>query len=91
MFAPVLAIWPTLELPPVTLFTSHVMVEPEERQKDAAKACDWPKATLVVEGEIKLVAEQVIVTVAFEVFKLSATLVAVTVIVDGDGARSGAV
>ncbi|MGH9690878.1 MAG: hypothetical protein ACRD4C_07345 [Candidatus Acidiferrales bacterium] len=60
-------------------------------QNDAVKLAVWPSATLAVEGKIEFVAAHVIVTVALADSELSATLVAVTVTVAGEGGTAGAV
>jgi hypothetical protein len=91
VFAPVLEIVPSAELPPATPFTSHVTVLPPARQNDALNACVSPNPTFADGGVIEFVATQVIVTLALPDFAVSATLVAVTLTVGGDGGATGAV
>ena len=59
-------------------------------QNDAVKGCVWPSPTLAEEGEIKFDAAHVIVTLAAPVFEASATLVAITFTVAGEGGAAGA-
>ncbi len=82
---------PTVGLPPAIPFTSHAAFVPAARQNDAENACVWFSPTLADGGEIESVALHVIVAVALPVFELSATLVAVSVTVAGDGGTAGAV
>jgi hypothetical protein len=82
---------PTEEFPPAVPFTSHEIVAPAARQNDAVNVWVCPSATLADAGETELVAPQVIVIVALADLVLSATLVAVTVTVDGVGTVVGAV
>jgi hypothetical protein len=91
VLAPLDAILPTVEFPPAIPFTSHAMLAPAPRQKDAVNACVWPRPTLVEGGEIEFVAAQTIVAVALPDFELSAALVAVTVTAGGEGGVGGAV
>jgi hypothetical protein len=82
---------PSVALPPIIPFTSHVIVAPAARQNDAEN--DWvlPSETFALAGEIEFVAEHVTVTLALADFELSAMLAAVTLTIGGDGGRSGAV
>ncbi|MGA9884541.1 MAG: hypothetical protein WBQ34_12555 [Candidatus Acidiferrales bacterium] len=82
---------PTVVFPPVIPFTSHEMLAPAARQNVAANVCVCPSVKLAVAGEIALVRPQVIVTLALADFVLSATLVTVTVTLDGVGTFAGAV
>jgi hypothetical protein len=91
VFAVALTIVPTVAFPPVTPLASQVTAAPETRQNDAVNTCVWPSATFAAEGVIEFVAAQVMVTLALPDFELSATLVAVTVTVSGDGGVAGAV
>jgi hypothetical protein len=72
-------------------FTSHVTVVPVARQKDALNACVSPSPTLADGGVMEFVAAHVMVTLALPDFIVSATLVAVTLTVAGDGGAGGAV
>src|SRR5579863_3823993 len=67
------------------------MLEPAGRQNEAVNVCVSPRPTFVERGEIEFVAAQTMVAVALPDFELSATLVAVTVTVAGDGGTGGAV
>src|SRR5271170_5916640 len=91
MSAPVLAIVPRLAFPPTTPFTSHVMACPAARQNDAVNVCVCPRPTFIVPGKIEFDAAQVTVTLALPDLAASATLVAVTLTVAGDGSVTGAV
>ena len=82
---------PRLALPPAIPLTSHTIVVPLGRQKEAVNLCVCPSETFAVEGEIESDAEHVIVTVALPDLDESAALVAVTVTVAGDGRAIGAV
>jgi hypothetical protein len=84
------AIVPNLELPPETPFTSHVMFAPLATQKDAVKICVCPRETFAVGGKREPAALHVIVTLALPDFELSATLVAVTATIGGEGGIAGA-
>jgi hypothetical protein len=68
-----------------------VIVAPGARQNVAVKLCVWPSATLAALGAIVFALEQVIVTLALPNFAASATLVALTLTVAGDGVVAGAV
>lgn len=90
VFAPVLVMVPTVELPPATLLTSHVIGVPAAMHKDAEKTCDAPTEMLAEAGAIAFGAAQEIVTLALADFDGSATLVAVIVKLGGVGAMAGA-
>jgi hypothetical protein len=81
---------PTVALPPAIPLTSHAVAVPPVAQKEAVNVCVCPSETFALVGEIESVV-QVIVTVALPLFVLSATLVAVTVTVGGEGGSAGAV
>jgi hypothetical protein len=87
---PLLAIVPTVALPPAIPLTSHVIAAPLVEQNEAVNVCVCPSETFALAGEIESVV-QVIVTVALPLFVLSATLVAVTVTIGGDGTAAGAI
>src|ERR1700758_1385672 len=72
-------------------FTSHATVAPVATQKEAVNACVSPRPTLADGGVIEFVAAHVMVTLALPDFAASATLVAVTLTVAGDGGTDGAV
>jgi hypothetical protein len=91
VFGVALTIVPIVAFPPTIPFASHVMLAAEEAQNEAVNTCVWLNATLADGGEIEFVAEHAIVTFAVPNFELSATLVAVTVTVAGDGGDAGAV
>ena len=90
MVAPLLAMVPSVELPPETPLTSQEIAPPVAPQKDAVKVCDWASETLA-EGGASEFAEQVTVTLAVPDLVASATLVAAMVTVAGDGGTEGAV
>lgn len=77
--------------PPAIPSTSHTICVPFAGQSDAANVCVNPRATLADGGESAVDAAQVIVTVALADFVVSATLVAVTVTLAGEGTLAGAV
>src|SRR4029077_7989066 len=81
----------TTALPPAIPFTSQVIAVPGARQNVAAKLCVCPSAKLTALGAIVFALEQVIVTPAFPNFAASATLVALTITVAGDGGVAGAI
>jgi hypothetical protein len=87
----VATIVPRVESPPATPPTSHAMLAPLARQKEAVKDCVAPSPTLADGGRIEFVAEQVTVALALPDFEASAALVAVTVTVAGEGGANGAV
>jgi hypothetical protein len=91
VFAVALTIVPSVALPPMIPFASQATDAPEARQNETVNTCVWLNATLTDGGEIEFVAEQAIVALAVPIFELSATLVAVTVTVAGDGGNAGAV
>jgi hypothetical protein len=91
MFALVVAIVPRLAFPPVTPLTSQVIAVPGAIQNDAVKFCVCPSPTLAVAGEIEFALGQMTVTLALPDLVPSATLVAVTLTVAGEGGSSGAV
>lgn len=82
---------PTPALPPTIPFTSQVTAVPGATHRVAVNDCDCPSTTLAAAGEIELGAAHVIVTTAEADFEVSATLVAVTFTVGGDGGALGAV
>jgi hypothetical protein len=88
---PVGTIVPRLELPPEIPFTSHVMPAFVATQKDAVKIRGCPRETLATEGRREPAALQVMVMLALPELELSASLVAVTVTVAGEGGIAGAV
>ena len=91
VFAPVVAMVPTVELPPAMPLTSHAIAVPTTMHKKAEKFCVVPMETLADEGEIEFPAAQKIVTLAVADFDGSATLVAVTETLGGAGGNAGAV
>jgi hypothetical protein len=70
---------------------SQVTVAPGARQKLAVKFCVCPSATLAADGAIVLALVQVIVTLALPDLVASATLVAFTFTVVGEGGVGGAI
>src|ERR1700740_1341484 len=89
IFAPVGAILPIVELPLAIPFTSHARGAPAARQNEAVKACVCARETVTADGEMVFVAEHVMVTLAVADFVGSATLVAVTPTLKGDGGTAG--
>jgi len=81
---------PSVVLPPAIPFTSHVTVASATRQNEARNVCVCARSTVADGGEIELDAEQVTVTLALADFAGSATLVAVTLTVEGEGGTAGA-
>ena len=81
---------PIVELPPEIPLTSHAMEAPVARQNEAVKVCVCARETVAAGGEIVFVAEQVMVTLAVADFDESATLVTVTLTVEGEGVTAGA-
>lgn len=67
------------------------MVAPAARQNPAVNVCVCPSATFAVAGDTALAVSHVIETLALADFVASATLVAVTVTVEGVGTVAGAV
>lgn len=90
VFPPLLTIVPDVELPPSTPFTSHKIVPSLTEQNDAVKTCACPSDRVTFAGRSEF-ALHVIVTVALPVLVVSATLVAVTVTLAGEGTTLGAV
>jgi hypothetical protein len=84
------AIVPIAEFPPAIPFTSHATVDPAARQKEAVNICVCARETVAAAGEIVFVAEHVMVTLAVADLAGSATLVAVTLTVEGEGGTTGA-
>ena len=84
------AIAPIVELPPAIPLTSQAMEEPKARQNEAVKLRVCARETVAGEGEIVFVAEHVMVTLAVADLAGSATLVAVTLTVEGEGGTAGA-
>lgn len=82
---------PTVEFPSETPFTSHEMEAPAARQNDAVNVCVCPGAIFADSGEIEVIVPHVIVTIALADLLRSATLVAVTVTLEGVGTVVGAV
>jgi hypothetical protein len=91
VFTVALTIVPRVAFPPVIPLASQVTGAPVARQNETVNTCVCARATLAAEGEIELVEAHVIVTLAVPNFEVSATLVAVTVTVAGDGGDAGAV
>lgn len=91
MFELLVVMVPMIALPPEIPFTSHEIVVPPGMHHVAEKICVWPSETFTVVGEIESVEVQVIVTLAEPDFDASATLVAVTLTVAGEGGVAGAV
>ena len=71
--------------------TSHEMLEPGEMQSAAVKLIVCPSGALADGGDMEFGPEQLTVTAALADFEWSATLVAATVTVAGDGTDEGAV
>ena len=91
VFAPVLAMVPTVALPPGIPFTSQTIAAVGAGQNEAVKFCVEPSATFAEVGDMELVPEQAMVTLALADFEVSATLATVTVMVGGVGSDAGAV
>jgi uncharacterized protein YybS (DUF2232 family) len=66
------------------------METPPAMQNEAVNVCVCARATFAAAGEMEFVAEHVMVTLALADFAVSATLVAVTFTVAGDGGAAGA-
>ena len=81
---------PIVELPPGIALTSHAMATPAGRQNEAVNVCVCASETVAADGEMVFVAEHVIVTLAVADLVGSATLVTVTLTLDGDGGTAGA-
>jgi len=82
---------PRAALPPVIPFTSHVIDVPGGTHSVAMNVCDCPRVTLAVVGERTFELPHGIVTLADAEREGSATLVAVTLTVGGEGGATGAV
>lgn len=80
---------PTVALPPGIPLTSHTIAPPLTVQKEAVKVCVCPSETFAFAGTSKFTLHE-IVTLALPFFVVSATLVAVTVTLGGEGAAAGA-
>ena len=91
VFAPLLMMVPTVELPPGIPFTSQTIAAVAAGQNDAVKFCVEPSATFAEVGDMEVAPEQAMVTLALADFEVSATLVTVTVTVGGVGVTEGAV
>jgi hypothetical protein len=90
VFALLGAMVPIVELPAAIPLTSHAMGAPVARQNEAVNACVCARETVTADGEIVFVAEHVMVTLAVADLVASATLVAVTLTIEGDGGTAGA-
>ena len=90
VFALLGAIVPIAELPLGIPLTSHAMVAPAGKQNDTLNVCVWASETVAVGGEMVFVAEHVMVTLAVADLEGSATLVTVTLTVEGEGGTAGA-
>jgi hypothetical protein len=88
VFALLGAIVPIVGLPLGIPLTSHAMVAPEAEQNDTLNVCVCASETVAAGGEMVFVAEHVIVTLAD--LEGSATLVTVTLTVEGEGGTAGA-
>jgi len=91
VFAPVLMMVPTVELPPGIPFTSQTIAAVAAGQNEAAKFCVEPSATFAEVGDMEFAPAHAMVTLAFADFEVSARLVTVTVTVGGVGVAEGAV
>ena len=85
------AIVPTIEFPPGIPLTSQEIAAPLAMQDEVVRICVWPSETLAAGGEIEFIEVQVMVTLAAPDFEASATLVAITLTVAGEGGVAGAV
>jgi hypothetical protein len=90
VFALLDAIVPIAELPLGIPLTSHAMVAPAAKQNDKLNVCVCASETVAAGGEIVFVAEQVMVTLAVVDLEGSATLVTMTLTVEGEGGTAGA-
>jgi len=90
VFALLGAIVPIVGLPLGIPLTSHAMVAPEAEQNDTLNVCVCASETVAAGGEMVFVAEHVIVTLAVADLERSATLVTVTLTVEGEGGTAGA-
>ena len=91
VFAPVLMMVPTVELPPGIPFTSQTIAAVAAGQNEAVKLCVEPSVTFAEVGDMEFEPEQAMVTLALADFEASATLVTVMVTVGGVGVAEGAV
>lgn len=82
---------PSAALPPITPFTSQTTAVPGATQSEAAKFCISPSGTAAEAGATPFAPVHPIPTLAEADFDGSATLVAVTLTVGGDGKAPGAV
>jgi hypothetical protein len=90
VFALLGAIVPIVELPLGIPSTSHAMMAPAAEQNDTLNVCVCASETVVAGGEMVFVAEHVMVTLAVADLEGSATLVTVTLTVEGEGGTAGA-
>jgi hypothetical protein len=88
--APLGEIVPIVELPLGIPLTSHAMAAPAAEQNDTLNVRVCASETVAAGGEMLFVAEQVMVTLAVADLEGSATLVTVTLTVEGEGGTSGA-
>jgi hypothetical protein len=84
------AIVPIVELPLGIPSTSHAMMAPAAEQNDTLNVCVCASETVAAGGEMVFVAEHVMVTLAVADLEGSATLVTVTLTVEGEGGTAGA-
>jgi hypothetical protein len=90
VFALLGAIVPIAELPLGIPLTSQAMVAPAAEQNDTLNVCVCASGTVAAGGEMVFVAEHVTVTLAVADLVGSATLVTVTLTVEGEGGTAGA-
>jgi hypothetical protein len=90
VFALLGEIVPIVPLPPTIPLTSHATPAFAARQNEAVKVCVCAGETVAAGGEIVFVAEHVMVTLAVADLVGSATLVTVTLTVEGEGGTAGA-
>ena len=90
VFALLRAIVPIVELPLGIPLTSHAMVAPAVEQNDTLNVCVCASGTVATGGEMVFVAEHVMVALAVADLEGSATLVTVTLTVEGEGGTAGA-
>jgi hypothetical protein len=90
VFALLGAIVPIVELPVGIPLTSHAMMAPAAEQNDTLNVCVCASETVAAGGEMVFVAEHVMVTLAVADLEGSATLVTVTLTVEGEGGTAGA-
>ena len=81
---------PNVALPPAIPFTSQVTVVSAARQNETLNACVCARSTVADGGDTEFEAEHMTLTLALADFAGSATLVAVTLTVEGDGGTAGA-